>query len=51
MPMGNFSTSYPQEPENVVNHSPKSTTIDLIRQYARVCTPLPSIAFSLMIAN
>lgn len=49
--MGNVTTSLHKEQENVKNFAPKSSTLDLIRQYARVCTPLPSIAFSDMIAN
>lgn len=52
MPMGNISTSFHMDSDNVVSQSsPKNSTLDLIRQYARVCTPLPSTAFSKMIAN
>lgn len=35
----------------VVAQKPKNATLELIRQYARVCTPLTSIAFPQLIAN
>lgn len=49
--MVDFTASINAESENIVNQKPRNTTLDIIRQYARVCTPLPKVAFSKMIAN
>lgn len=48
--MGEFTTF---NDNNAVNYKPqpKSSTIELLRQYARVYTPLSAIAFSQLIAN
>lgn len=48
--MINFTTTNEQTVDSST-HKPKSTTLDLIRQYARVCTPITAIAFSQLIAN
>lgn len=49
--MGNFTTSADGNAVEFIGLKPKSSTIELIRQYARVCTPLTSIAFSQLISN
>lgn len=49
--MGNFTTFNDGEAIDCVKSQPKNCTLELIRQYARVCTPLTTIAFSQMIAN
>lgn len=49
--MGNFTTSLNSEAENLSKLAPRNTTLDLIKQYARVCTPLADTAFYKMIAN
>lgn len=51
MPMGNISSSNESNDYELITHKPKSSTLDLIKQYARVCTPITSIAFSQLIAN
>lgn len=49
--MGNFTISNGGNSAETVNVKPKNSTLELIRQYARVCTPLTSIAFSQLISN
>lgn len=49
--MGKFTTSSDGNAVELTNLKPKNVTLELIRQYARVCTPLTSIAFSQLIAN
>lgn len=48
--MRNF-TSLKNDESIVSDIQPRSTTLELIKQYARVCTPITSIAFSQLIAN
>lgn len=48
--MGNFTTSSDGNTVESIQ-KPKKSTLDLIRQYARVCSPITSIAFSQLIAN
>lgn len=36
---------------NSVKMKPRTSTLELIKQYARVCTPLQSTPFSQLIAN
>lgn len=49
--MGNFTTFTDNNPVNSTQQHPKSSTLELIRQYARVCTPLSAIAFDQLISN
>lgn len=49
--MGNFTTSSDGNSVEFINRKPKNSTIELLRQYARVCTPISSIAFPMLIAN
>lgn len=49
--MGKFTTSKEGNKAESLTQKPKSSTLDLIKQYARVCTPISSIAFSQLIAN
>lgn len=49
--MGEFTTSSDGKAVEFIGRKPKSSTLELIKQYARVCTPLSSIAFSQLIAN
>ena len=49
--MGNFTASTDGNTVDFINTKPKNSTLELIRQYARVCTPITSIAFSQLIAN
>ena len=49
--MGNFTTSTDGNAVEFINHKPNNSTLELIKQYARVCTPITSIAFSNLIAN
>lgn len=49
--MRNFTALYENEQIEYQNAKPKKSTLDLIKQYARVCTPITSICFSQLIAN
>lgn len=49
--MGNFTTVSDGKTVEHIKSQPKSTTLELIRQYARVYTPVSAIAFSQLIAN
>lgn len=49
--MGNFTTSADGDAVDYTIQKPRNSTLELIRQYARVCTPLTSIAFSQLVAN
>lgn len=49
--MGNFTTYNDGEAVESIKHQPQKTTLELIRQYARVYTPVTAIAFSQLIAN
>ena len=49
--MGNFTTNHDAESIEFISHKPKNTTLELIKQYARVCTPITSIAFSQLVTN
>lgn len=51
LPMGKFTTSLENDSNNIVNIKPKNTTLELIRQYARVCTALPTTTLALLITN
>lgn len=48
--MGKFTNLQDGKPVEI-KLQPKKTTLELIKQYARVCTPITSIAFSQLIAN
>lgn len=49
--MGNFTTYSDGNSVEFINLQPKTSTLELIRQYARVYTPITTIAFSQLIAN
>lgn len=49
--MGNFTAFTDGNAVDYISSKPKNTTLELIRQYARVCTPITTIAFSQLIAN
>ena len=49
--MGNFTNLTNGKAVEYVNKQPKHSTLELIQQYARVYTPLTTIAFSQLIAN
>ena len=49
--MGNFTTADGPNTVELFNQTPKTTTIELIRQYARVCSPLTTIPFFNLITN
>ena len=51
LPMVNFTASTDGKSIELANQKPKNSTLELIKQYARVCTPITSIAFSQLIAN
>lgn len=49
--MGNFTSSTNGKAVDSISQTPKNSTLELIKQYARVCTPITSIAFSQLISN
>lgn len=49
--MGNFTSLTDGNAVDSLKNQPKKSTLDLIRQYARVYTPITTIAFSQLIAN
>lgn len=51
LPMRNVTTFQDGESVESMAIKPKKSTLDLIRQFARVYTPITTIAFSQLIAN
>lgn len=49
--MGNFTSYNDGKAVDFVNQHPKSSTLEIIRQYARVYSPITSIAFEKLIVN
>lgn len=49
--MRKITTFAENENGDIVASQPKKNTIDLIKQFARVYTPITTIAFSQLIAN
>lgn len=49
--MGDFTIFTSGETADHIKSQPRNTTLELIKQYARVYTPVTAIAFSQLIAN
>lgn len=50
--MKNFTTSFiDTESQGLGNIKPRTSTIEIIRQYARACTSIQSATFATLIAN